>query len=217
MSLSSAGARISSYAKDPLAKEKEFTEEKGLKLKRQQSKQQLLGNLKDTIETCVSFYDDLKRSNLSDLSENTQPEPWKVTLNGELVVELPNQFYALYNAIEESKYILELEENFDNEGSPPYEESVWRKAVKFITSFTLWMFEKTKKVIDAPEIHDGLNGSIDILWEQANYILLINIPKEPDKPLSFYGSDHKLANNKGTFPPFDPSKYHQIAWLFLEA
>lgn len=153
----------------------------------------------------ISFY----------IKDEESKDVLKVTLNNELIVELPHQFKALHNSIEKSKYILKLEENWDDEGSPPYKESTWKKAIEFISKYTVWIFSETNKVIDAPQIYHGPNGSIDLLWEKENYRLLIKIPENPEMPASFYGDDYKLQKIKGTF---DPSSYYQglllsLSWL----
>ncbi|MGH7900630.1 MAG: hypothetical protein ACRENZ_02725, partial [Thermodesulfobacteriota bacterium] len=136
------------------------------------------------------------RSYLTDLESpyiqnKESKDTLKLILNDELIIELPYQFESLYNSIEESKYILELEENWDGEGSPTYKQSTWRRAIEFISNYAIWIFSETNRIIDAPKIYHGPNGSIDILWKKENYRLLINIPDDAEKPASFYGDDYK--------------------------
>lgn len=146
------------------------------------------------------------------LSEKLLIHNRQIYLNNELIVELPSRFEDLYECIEKSKYILELKENWDDEGSPPYKKSTWIRAIKFVSDYALWIFTETNKVIDTPKICHGPNGSIDILWKKGNYRLLINIPENTEKPASFYGDDYNSQKVKGEF---NISNYNQGLLLTL--
>jgi len=44
-------------------------------------------------------------------------------------------------------------------------------------------------MIDAPHIHPGPDGSIDIHWKNDNYELLLNVPVEEGSLAGFYGDN----------------------------
>ncbi len=91
--------------------------------------------------------------------------------------------------------ILNLKDNWDGEGSPSYNESTLDRAFKFLEkqieafgNIDLKLNQhQIDKLIDIPEILPGPNGSIDVLWEKVNYELLLNVPSESTKPISYYG------------------------------
>ncbi len=134
-----------------------------------------------------------------------------VFIDGDIVCELPLQLEALYNAIEKSKYILDLQDNWDDEGSQGYTKETWYRAIQFIGNYAKWILNCFDTVIDTPKISHGPDGSIDILWKKAtSYRMLINIPADNKQPGSFYGDDYKLLKVQGTF---DPQEQHQIPFL----
>lgn len=121
--------------------------------------------------------------------------------------------------------ILKLEDNWDGEGSPIYNESTLDRALKFLEKqiepfgninlkLTLHQIDK---FIDIPEILPGPNGSIDVLWEKVNYELLLNVPPESTKPISYYGfnkgNKESKIKSKIFSEDFDMSL---IVWLITQ-
>lgn len=129
-----------------------------------------------------------------------------VTLKNTVTIELPSRFYELDREVENSKYILALENDWDDEGSVAYQEATWKKAIQFTSNYAKWVFDETSRVIPTPKIAPGPNGSIDILWKSSNYRLLINIPDNLKKQASFYGDNYSTDTIEGTF---NPSNFNQ--------
>lgn len=127
-------------------------------------------------------------------------EKLRIELNEQIIAELPFELDELYAEIEKSKYMLEYEDDWDDEGSIGYETSTWKRAIQFIADYAKWALNTMSMVIPKPKIYPGPNGSIDILWKSSYYRLLINISKDTDKDASFYG-DYKWEKIKGTFNP----------------
>lgn len=119
----------------------------------------------------------------------------------------------VFQKIEESRYLLDFKENWDDEGSPAYLLSTWKKAVKFVANYTGLIYETFLKSIPTPEIYHSFNGSIDILWKSDKYQLLINIPAD-NSPAKFYGDNYLLDKIQGSF---DPANYNQGLILSLLA
>ncbi len=111
---------------------------------------------------------------------------------------LPSELNELAEEIEHSKYILQLEDNWDDEGAIKYETTTWQKAVTFISTYAKMMFEISSQIISTPSIYQGPQGSIDIYWDTEQYYLLINIPAGIDTKANFYGSDRKNTQLEGT-------------------
>ncbi|MBA7656343.1 hypothetical protein ES703_64267 [subsurface metagenome] len=104
------------------------------------------------------------------------------------------EFKLIYTAIDESKIILEYEDDWNGEGSPRYKRTTWRKAVDFIYEYANEIWNKFQIMIDPPHIQPGPNGSIDIHWMKDDFELLINIHPEDNSFAGFYGD-----NSSGSF------------------
>jgi len=135
-----------------------------------------------------------------------------VKLDDEIILEIPHKFKDLYDNIEKSKYILELEDDWDDEGSPAYDKTTWIRAIMFIYNYTKKIYDEFGIVVDSPKISQGPKSSIDILWKTEIYRFLINIPKDHNKPASFYGDDYHDEQIKGTIKTDNDSK-----WLVLSS
>ena len=127
-------------------------------------------------------------------------EKLSIELANKVIAELPLKLGELYKEIEKSKYILQYENNWDDEGSIGYAAKTWERGVQFITDYAKWTLDNMSIAIPTPKIYPGPHGSIDILWKGSNYKLLVNIPKDTNKDASFYG-DCEWEKIKGTFNP----------------
>lgn len=103
--------------------------------------------------------------------------------------------------IQKSKYILDLADNWDDEGSRGYQMSTWQRATSFLFKLSLKAWESFRVAIDAPKIYHGPNGSIDMLWKTDKYQILANFPDDPSLPATFYGNDSGKDSLEGTFDP----------------
>jgi len=128
-----------------------------------------------------------------------------VSLDGKQVATLPAELEALAAAIEQSKYILNLENDFDEANGVAYSPETWGKAIRFIAGYAQWLFDVFGKVIFTPKIYHGPEGSIDLYWENPRFNLLINIPAG-DEPATFYGDNYGSQVIEGKF---NPTQFHQ--------
>jgi hypothetical protein len=127
-----------------------------------------------------------------------------------LNTEVPESLWSVADAIDSSRWMLQLEEDWDGEGSPGYSEETWDRAVGFLLKNALALWEDFRITPDAPGVHNGPAGSIDIYWNTPNGRLLINIPPENTGDASFYGSDKEGHEIKGTLPI-----HSKNPWLLL--
>jgi hypothetical protein len=149
---------------------------------------------------------------IDDSSSAHQSKHVVVKLDSLQQVELPAELSEIAQVIEESKYILELTDNFDEEGAKACEFATWERAVRFLVEYSGWVFKSFHYVIDCPKIYDGPHGSIDMLWRTDRYRWLINFPEDSTQPASFYGDDFKLDQLKGTFNPshYSPRRFFML-------
>jgi hypothetical protein len=115
-------------------------------------------------------------------------------------------------AIESSRFILRLEENWDEEGSLGYDKDTWERATHFVRDITTQYLTNYKVQIDPPKITPGPDGSIDVRWKTQKRTLLINFPADGEKPADFFGSDRGTDTIKGTLDLSSPSPNQ---WLLM--
>lgn len=126
---------------------------------------------------------------------------FEIKIENETVCYLDYRLEELFGVIEKSKYILDLKDDFDEEGSEGYKKETWIRTIKFLCSFFEFALNKAFIVVPAPNIYHGPNGSIDVFWENETFELLINIPKE-DIQFATYSGESTLGEKvKGQFNP----------------
>jgi hypothetical protein len=105
---------------------------------------------------------------------------------------------SLSNAIRASRYILDLDDDWDEEGSQRFNETTWKRATNFITQVAVSFRKQPDGFwIDPPRILPGPKGSIDIHWKTLKRELLINVPDDDKCPADYYGSGGSADIIKG--------------------
>lgn len=112
----------------------------------------------------------------------------KIILDNDIVGRLNHKFIDLYNVINNSKYILDFKDNWDENGSQGYLATTWIKAIRFLIKFYDWRDQNIFPLIKSPKIYQGPEGSIDIYWKNTSFTYLINIPEEESFATYFYKS-----------------------------
>ena len=127
---------------------------------------------------------------------------------------LPGELHSISQAIETSRSILELKENWDGEGALPFSRKVWETAVTFLAIQAKEALDRLGVVVDAPRILASAEGSIDLHWKTDSYELLVNIPQ--NGALASYYGDNTLGNMpiKATCDASKPDR-KLISWLSL--
>lgn len=106
-----------------------------------------------------------------------------------IAAALPEPLQPLADEIVTSRRILDWPDDFDDEGSPGYDEAVWQRAVEFVVANALRLWHQRRLVAPVPAIGPGPYGSIDLHWRLPRRELLINVPVEADSSFDFYGHD----------------------------
>ncbi len=118
----------------------------------------------------------------------------------------------LADAIRASRYILELEDDWDEEGSPRFNEATWKRATNFVRQIALSYRQSAGIWIDPPRILPGPKGSIDIHWKTSKRELLINVPENDTVPADYYGSGSATDIIKGKLETSTKNEWI-LAWL----
>lgn len=125
----------------------------------------------------------------------------------------------LLEAIEESRSMLELKENFDGEGFRPIEHSTWEKMKSFLLDKYAPYVKKRNGSIFIPDIYESDDGNIELLFENDNFYLSISIWASDIKP-TFYADNKKLGKDrdciKGFVNEFSTSIFDWILMYIYE-
>ena len=126
----------------------------------------------------------------------------------------PTEIKFLREAINKSRRILELKDNWDDEGSIGYSESTWRRAESFLMKNAMSLWRSHQKCFGPPKISGGPEGSIDLHWKTDNRELLINVPASSEDPIGYYGDD-RAEETTDAVRGKDLESSPDAAWIFL--
>jgi len=119
---------------------------------------------------------------------------------------------GIREAIESSRSILELENDWDDQGSPKYSESTWRRACSFLIEQAIFSRRVLGAELPSPKVQPGPDASIDLHWKIERFELLVNIPNDSSKPATFYGDDYGALCIRGNLNPAEPIPA-LVVWL----
>lgn len=125
---------------------------------------------------------------------------------------LTEKLSHIRKAIADSRWLLDLDHDWDEQGAEPYSAATRKRASEFLWKHAVWMVRKWGIVMPAPKLLPGPNGSIDIHWDTPRFEMLINVPKDYQDKASFYADDRGSLCIKGTL---DVSKYNRglLTWF----
>ena len=118
----------------------------------------------------------------------------------------------LADAIRAAGYILDLADDWDEEGSSRFSAATWERATNFVKQIALSYRQSAGIWIDPPRILPGPKGSIDIHWKTSKRELLINIPEDDKLPADYYGSGSATDIIKGKLETSAKNEWI-LAWL----
>lgn len=125
---------------------------------------------------------------------------------------VPRISVRIADAVESSRRILELPENWDEEGSPAYAYQTWERAAQFVVQTAIAQRKKSGVWVDPPKITPGPDGSIDVRWKVPYRSALINFPAAETEPIQFFGSDGEIESIRGTLDLSTPNQWI-LMWL----
>ena len=103
--------------------------------------------------------------------------------------------------IEQARKILELKDNWDDEGSPVFSKDTLDRAVAFLVMHSEQIRKCYHLHLPVPKISTGPKGSIDLHWKRPDWELLVNIPANADGMATFYGDNYGVQKIKGSVDP----------------
>jgi hypothetical protein len=131
----------------------------------------------------------------------------------QIAAGLPEPLRPLAAEVVHSRRILDWPDDFDDEGSPGYDEAVWLRAVAFVVGSAPRLWQVRGVALPVPDIGPGPYGSVDIHWRIPGRELLLNVPVDEREPMNFYGDDGAFAHDvKGALDPNDDNSW-LMQWL----
>ncbi|MBI3948295.1 MAG: hypothetical protein HY321_20435 [Armatimonadetes bacterium] len=116
------------------------------------------------------------------------------------------------DALEQSRWMLDLDDDWDGEGSPAYSEATWRRAARLALKLAGNYWDMSHERVETPKIHNGPDGSIDLHWDRPKYELLINVPSDPEDAVRFYARDTQDQEIEGCLVGTRPNRW-LLMWL----
>ncbi|WP_299124172.1 hypothetical protein [uncultured Tenacibaculum sp.] len=114
-------------------------------------------------------------------------------INNNITLKIPYAIRELESVFLEGKYILDLKDDWDDEGAIGYTEQSWESGASFIIDFYKWLLSVFSGDLYFPMMHHGPKGTIDIAWDEDDFRLFINLD---------------FINNKGSFYSDTPNKQY---------
>ncbi len=146
----------------------------------------------------INFEPDTKMQKYSFESISSFHKTINYEFKNKVIGTIPKQLSYLLLEIENSKYMLDFKDNWDEEGSKKYEETVWVSAVGFLLNYAKTLFYDRAIEIKSPKIYHGPKGSIDIIWDGITSRMVINISKDGKEGM-FYADNYKDQFIEGSF------------------
>lgn len=134
-------------------------------------------------------------------------EQWRVPTNDSrqwaiparvlrFIPKAPDPLADLLGEISRSREILELPDDWNDEGACHFDEATWRRATEFLKQSARLLLVRSGVTLPTPRILPGSNGGIDLHWETGLRELLINVPPG-NAPAGFYGEAMGTNSIKG--------------------
>lgn len=129
-------------------------------------------------------------------------------------IVLPRSLEHFAASIERSRAMVELEDDWDGEGSLGYSEATWHRAVSFAVESARGFVSDGWVPPPAPAISKGPDGSVDVLWRQGTKKFMLNVPSEPGEPVTYHGFDaeNDRRETQGVVDLGDRNEWI-VAWL----
>lgn len=95
----------------------------------------------------------------------------------------------LAHTISESEYLLSLESDWDDAGSPGYAEQTWHRAVCMLVKIAEQLRDIDVSPFRSAAILPGPDGDIDLEVRSRRRRLLLSVPVDSEEPIQFFGHD----------------------------
>jgi hypothetical protein len=104
-------------------------------------------------------------------------------------VRVPAALDVVAQVLRAARSLLELEDDWDGDGTSAFSEQTWQRVADFVTRGTTQLLERNGIVTNDIEIMPAADGGLGIDWRTTTRELLVTVPADPAKDARFYGDD----------------------------
>jgi len=119
---------------------------------------------------------------------------------------------GILDAINRSRTILSLADDWDGEGAVGYSTATWERATLFLLRQAKLAADQFHVALEVPGISPADQGSIDLFWRAQDRRLLVNFPADEGAPATYYGENRKGDTISGHINT-ESARADLIAWL----
>lgn len=128
-------------------------------------------------------------------------------------LQIPDRLAHVIDAIEESRALLELPNDWDGNGTPGFTEQTWTRAAEVLIAFATLLATHHRVMVEDVEILPGANGGLDIDVRSGDRQLLFAVSSHPQQEVRFYGDDGRRGKQvKATLDPSTIPKW-LLVWM----
>jgi hypothetical protein len=121
------------------------------------------------------------------------------------------EFSSVVDAVERSRTIMNLQENWDGEGAQGYSVRTWQRATGFLLKQAAYARDHRYSV-GVPRVAPADHGSIDIHWMNEEKELLVNVPSDSAELGTYYGQNQTGDTISGVLNT-NASRPDLVVWL----
>ena len=113
-----------------------------------------------------------------------------------------NHLELLQKEIDTSKSMLNLPDDWDDEGSVRIDPEAWELSVKTAKDIFDFVYDLQGRFVPIPDITPYCDGSVDVFFKNEKLVLLLNVKKSStieeneNDNISFYGDDNSSGKDK---------------------
>ncbi|MFN3489450.1 MAG: hypothetical protein ACK4YV_09965 [Emticicia sp.] len=124
---------------------------------------------------------------------------------------------SVLKVISESKTLLSLGDNWDEEGALAIPEDIWKRAIKFLKNYSEYILQDKFISIQAPQINPCRDGSIDLSWRTPKARMLINFKNDKSDLAHYYGDYYNNINSIKGYVKTDEIQEFLATWMKILA
>ncbi|WP_439882666.1 hypothetical protein ACSX1A_05740 [Pontibacter sp. MBLB2868] len=151
--------------------------------------------------------------NLIQLFEVRNFSQHKIEVPNHPSIVISTELKSIYEAVEESRYILDLEEGWDDENAKEISIISWYRTISFLVNYSSYIFDTYQLKISAPEINPCRDGSIDLSWRTNTARMLINISNADNMIASYYADKYNSLNSIEGLVETDKVQEFLASWM----
>lgn len=106
--------------------------------------------------------------------------------------------FTMFELYKESQKLLQLKNDWDDEGAKEIKEVTLYKALSFLNTLVTYIYFDKNCNIDLPKLLPSPDGNINIYFHNEQFELCIDIP-EKGSIINIYGDNYSTDKIKGSF------------------